>query len=220
MNGFWNWWATLSDAQATILASIVTVLGAAGGVLLGWRLFSGRITNFEQAMEAVERRLDQTLTGLSDRLQALEQEASANTASLGSLRADAEEQQASANLPEEQPNAANLRELIKTDWIVIRDRLETIAANPAIDGRRRAKYARFSRRNYADLIESLAEDGQLGRFAQAFREANALWQQFQRGRAVPTDDARAEMSRLREATEVAEQELSDADVIIAPVEAG
>ena len=198
--GFWHWWATLSDAQATILAAIITILGAAGGVLLGWKLFSGRVTNFESAMEAVEVRLVSTLGSLSERIGALEEEASANTASLGSLRADAGEQLAATNLPEETAEEVNWREVIKADWIVVRDRLESIAADPLIDGRTRAKYARLARRNYAELINSLAGDGRLGPFAQAFADANALWQQFQRGRGTPTEAASLQMANYTEAT--------------------
>jgi hypothetical protein len=51
----WIWaqaWQNLSEGQGTVIASMITVIAALGGVVLGWLLFSGRVRSLETALKA------------------------------------------------------------------------------------------------------------------------------------------------------------------------
>jgi hypothetical protein len=76
--------------------------------------------------------------------------------------------------------------MIVESWEKIKDKIETIAANPEIDGRTSAKYGRIDRRQYLKLIEALEADKQLGTHAPLYWEAIELWQKYRPNRAVPT----------------------------------
>jgi hypothetical protein len=89
----------------------------------------------------------------------------------------------------------NAQDNMRENWTRIRDRLEQIAANPDIDGRRRARYNRIDRRQYEDLVIALQNDGALGQNTTSYRDAVDLWQRFRNGRATPSA---AEVQEMRD----------------------
>lgn len=207
-------WTGLTDAQATILAAIITIVGAGLGVVLGWLLLSGKVNDLEGALDRSKERLEQHEQAVSEKLDVINDQIGAILGGLGQVRGGVEDIQAGASPSAEPPPApleepvaaaaahalaledADMRDALKRDWMAIRDRIEAIAASHP-DGRTRAKYGRFYRRTYEPLIESLEADGMFDGQAGMFLEANALWRRFQSGRAVPNELEAETMRELR-----------------------
>jgi hypothetical protein len=47
-------WQSLTQGQGTVIAALITLIAALGGVVLGWLLFSGRVRSLETALSATE----------------------------------------------------------------------------------------------------------------------------------------------------------------------
>jgi hypothetical protein len=135
----------------------------------------------ESALKEYESKLSEQLASLSQQLGKLS----------GSVADIPTTSQGSSIEPAQQKAQDNMRE----SWARIRDRLEEVAANPEIDGRRRAKYNRIDRRRYEDLVSALQSDGALGADTISYRDAVELWQRFRNGRATPSTD---EVQAMRE----------------------
>jgi hypothetical protein len=194
----------LTIAQATLLASLVTFLGAIVAVLLGWGLFSGKVRDINSALSATSDKIKNHQSNVIQVLADIEARVAGLAESAGQLRADVLDQKAAEPLPEggkpdiESADAVPAEEdlffALAAGWHAIRDRLEEIAADPNIDGRTAAKYQRIDRRNYADLIESLSRDNRITD-REAFLEAARLWSRFRSRRAAPGPQDVAEMSK-------------------------
>ncbi len=77
----------------------------------------------------------------------------------------------------------------------MRDRVEEIAADPAIDGRSRARYNRIDRRIFKNLLDALVADNLLGVNGPLLTDALALWHKYRNNRLpVPQKD----LERMRE----------------------
>ena len=218
-------WTSIDDAQASIVSAALTVLAAIIGVLLGAWLFAGRVGTLKDAVDASDKVLkdhkgtvEATLAQIREQISSLEDQLNATFQSLGQLRGSVGDLQSNVEVKADEPQnvgttlpvnpnadgqpaveALSAREKLRVEWDKIRDRIEAIAADRAIDGRTRSRYARVDRRSYDDLVVMLAHDGRLGDSADAYRSTLALWSRFRSGRATPTDADVAAMARLRRA---------------------
>lgn len=215
-----EFWAAVTPPQATIISGGLTLLAAVGGIILGWWLFSGRVKDLKGALDASDKLLashsasvataltdiTERVANITERVTGLDTQFTTTLESLGQLRGNVSDLQsvaastaettgASPAVPRDPPVTS---EKLRDDWDAIRDRLEQRAANPAVDGRRRAKYARIDRRRYLDLIDALAEDDALGHEATDYREATKVWQKYRNGRSSPIPEDAAKMSNLRQ----------------------
>ena len=192
MDALANFWSTATPPQATIISGALTVIAAIAGVGLGAWLFSGRVSDLKSALDESDRLVAEHRSAIEREVQDIREQVSGLTTStlvaLGEVRAtlsDIEE----ADAPPQPVTQGGGRERLQEDWNAIRDSLEQLAADPLIDGRTRARYARIDRRRYADLINALAGDHRLGGSAAEFREAVGIWQRYRNGgepRARPT----------------------------------
>jgi hypothetical protein len=208
-----EFWAAVTPPQATIISGGLTLLAAVGGVMLGSWLFSGRVKDLRGALDASDKLLAdhsasvaKALLNITERLTGLDSQFTTTLESLGQLRGNVSDLQSVAASTAESTTAGPAvtrdppvsSEKLHDDWDAIRDRLERRAADPTLDGRRRAKYARIDRRRYLDLIDALADDDALGPEAPAYREAAKIWQRYRNGRSTPTSEDAAKMSSLRQ----------------------
>ncbi len=213
-------WTSLSEAQATILNGVLTVIAAGVGVLAGAYLFGGKVKNITNAIEHSERlveshlgQMDDALAKIKDKAESLDAVLAAVTEQLSksaysSAPADAEsDSDADAGLEAAGVDEIDDRNLdvfpvgpsragIRGAWNDIADHLNAIASNPAIDGRTRARYFRIDRRSFDDLINALEHDDKISsNVAAAAREAYALRNSLKRRHAEPTQD---EYDRMRD----------------------
>lgn len=191
-------WQDLSEGQGAVIASMITVVAALSGVILGWLLFSGRVRDFETALKASELKVQEHLKVMEGELteyeSKLNEQLSSLSLQLGQLSGSVADLPLSSPARIE-PAQQNAQDEMRENWERIRDRLEAIAANPQIDGRRRAKYGRIDRRRYGDLVNALHNDGALGADANFYHNAIELWHRFRSGRATPSA---AEVQTMRE----------------------
>jgi hypothetical protein len=54
-------WQNSSEGQGTVIAAMITVIAALGGVILGRLLFSGRVRNLETALKASEGKVQKAV---------------------------------------------------------------------------------------------------------------------------------------------------------------
>lgn len=204
-------WQNVSPGQGTIISGALTFLAAVVGVLLGSWLFSGRVRDLKSAVDASDRLIaahakavEQALSSMSERLAGVDVQIGTLIESSGRLQGavgDIQSAQASDiqnSFSSSDMNSADLpdtRAQLWDQWEAIRDELERIAADPLIDGRTRARYARIDRRRYGALVEALMRDNLLGARADAFRQAVILWQQHRAGRRRPTT---ADVQQMKE----------------------
>jgi hypothetical protein len=198
-------WPDLTPPQATIISSIITVVGALGAIVVGSWLFRGRVRDLKSALDHSEKLLSDhkasvegTLIEVRSSLSGLDEQFRTTIESLGQIRGQVGDLESAS--PAQQGATEpqiTAREKLKNDWTAIRDRLEMIAANPDLDGRTRAKYARIDRRQYGEFWHSLNADGRLGSGGKEFKRAIDLWQKYRSGRSTPTFDDLACMETLR-----------------------
>ena len=144
------------------------------------------------------------LAEVREKLGTLDAQLTITAESLGQLRGSVGDLQSVATPAEIADNANGDRETLREAWEKIRDNLERIAADPAIDGRTRARYSRLDRRRYGDLLEALARDRRLNGHADKYREAVELWLRFRNGRRAVTGDACRKMNAVWDAVRPAE----------------
>ncbi|WP_156382233.1 MULTISPECIES: hypothetical protein [unclassified Aureimonas] len=201
-------WNGISEAQATIIAALITVLAAVVGVWLGSVLFAGRVRSLEDAIEKAEALLqahqssvDAKLIAIAARFESFDAMVSAmlqQVNTLGSAFNDLEASRTAAQLQLDPQTTEEIdsRESLKSNWIKIRDRVEEIASSPDIDGRRRARYGRIDRRMFYNLLDALTHDGYLGRDGDEYHEALELWHRYRNGRLTPSAEDVMRMENL------------------------
>lgn len=185
-------WQGLTQGQGTVIAGLITLIAALGGVVLGWLLFSGRVRSLETALSVTESNVRSHLQRVEGALAEYKSKLNVQLASLsqqlGQLSGSV------ADIPTSTPEAVGAvqqyaqdnQDNMRENWGRIRNRLEEIAANPQIDGRTRAKYDRIDRRQYGDLVNALHSDGLLRADTTFYRNAIELWQRFRTGRGAPS----------------------------------
>lgn len=198
-------WESLTEPQAMIISACITVAAAVVGVLLGSWLFGGRVRDLQTALDASKQmvgdhrqHVEQSINEIQAKLAELETLFASTSETLGQVRGSIGDLSASDCEPRADIEHNNYRDSIRAGWERIRDTLETMAADPRIDGRTRAKYARIDRRNYHWLIESLDADGRLGGASDRFRESVDLWHRFRSGRTQPEREHAEQMANLQD----------------------
>ena len=189
---------------------LLTLLAAVGGVLLGAKLFGGRVHDIETAIEASQaavndhiQNMEKTLTTLRGRAGALDDLLAGLSTQVGRIEANQAEADEDKHPDEnrecgqiDQESQPATKERILEFWRLARDHMEALANNPDIDGRRRAKYWRIDRRSYDDFIDALERDGILPSSAsQAAREAHTMRNTFRRRSTPPSEEELARMQR-------------------------
>jgi hypothetical protein len=193
-----DFWRSVTAPQATIIAAALTVFAAIVGVALGWWLFSGRVRSLKEALDKSDELLRRHAEEVAGILAEVRQEVASSMEGLGQLRGTVGDLQIASASEGVTEGQLATRDEVQGNWNAIRDRLERIATEPAIDGRTRAKFARIDRRRYADLVDALAAKGLLDAHEGAFTEAVNLWQRYRNGKTTPTKANAARMAELRE----------------------
>lgn len=142
-----------------------------------------KVTDSASAVEQKISQLELSFDRLQDRLTVIDQHMSEQFSSLQinqgrtQGRIDDEAAIAELELPASGVDVKDptARERLIESWNQIRDLLEEAAADPEIDGRTRAKYARIDRRNYSHLADALSDDGYLPGNAHTWEKAISLW---------------------------------------------
>jgi len=197
-----NYWTSLTEAQASLLSTLVIVLAGGLGVLLSAVLFGGRVKNLEDALAKTEGELAKVLQSSSDRVDAfnaqlteklatVDEQFSATLDALGQLRNGV------ASLQDEaEKNADSLRDQLSAHWYAIASSLEEIASNPKIHGRTRARYSKIPRRTLNELHGTLLAEGQIpADKASEFKSALDLWSWHRNGKPTLTQQ---EVDRMKE----------------------
>jgi hypothetical protein len=207
-----GWWQELSDAQATLLAALVTVVGAGLAVLLGGRVFGGKVTDLKSAVEdsgkTIEvhlRSLDAAIDQITEGVKTLDSTNAAFGQKLASLeggRSEPPEPSIAVAVAGDVVDIDGTKSAFLLAWEEVRGIFESIANNPALDGRTRASYLRVDRRSYDDLITKMASGREPSLTnVDAAREAVRLRNRFRTGRAKPiqadVDTMRAFVGQLK-----------------------
>lgn len=171
-------WLNITEGQATVVAALLTIIAAIAGVWLGAKLFEGKVKNLQEAIDASETRI-------RDYVEKVDLTLGSAMEGIAQLRGDVGELRSPGEEKAEKLGDLPAWEKLRDDWNAIRDELEKRAADPEIDGRTRAKYARIDRRKYYDLIDWLEWDENLGADASEFKTAHGIWQQYRSGRKIP-----------------------------------
>src|SRR5690606_9168888 len=137
----WGWWTSLNEGQGSVIAAVITVVGAALGVLLGWRLFRGKVRDLETALDASKERIEAHEKAVTEKLDIINDQIGALLDGLGDVRGGMSDIQARTTTAADTVPEANRRDALKQSWLTIRDKLETLASSHP-DGRTRAKYGR------------------------------------------------------------------------------
>ncbi len=199
-----SWLESLTQPQATLGASIVATVGALAAIVLGWRLFSGKVKDMKSAIDATDSMLRDHQVRVQQSLADIEEKLGGLSVSTAQIRADVSDKQAVDQEALEQAGAqtevAETAELsfedLSQNWHRVRDKLEQIASDSRIDGRTAAKYARIDRRNYVDLVSSLNKDGKLGDKGEQFLTAAQIWSSHRTRKKAPHQDSIQKMIDL------------------------
>lgn len=198
-----DWWAVVTEAQATIVSGLLTVFAAIVGIILGGQLFGGRVNDLKGALEKSEEaigkheaQIDSKLSNLVEKVKEVENQMLSMVEGIGKLRGSVGDLQSATIDSDSGSEQVEARERLRSDWTAIRDSLEQMVADPAIDGRTRARYARMDRRQYKDLLEAFHEDYGTPNIIK-YRRALALWQKYKNGRLTPSAQDLDEMSNIR-----------------------
>lgn len=179
-----TWWRELTDAQATIISTLLTGLGILIGALLGIGVIGHQVTKAKKDLkEAASKEIEK----LQDLVRAIQ----VKTGELEGRSRDAEG--AMGDVAAETHNP--LKDRAYKAWDVLRAKLEKTAARESIDGRVRARYARIDRRSYYDLARALHVDGQLEAPLSEWERAIGLWYAARRADS-PEPSLVAELERL------------------------
>lgn len=198
-----NLWASLSEAQATVLATGLTVAGTLLGLFIGWLLFAGRLGRLEAAVARTEKGVgeqrDAMRTRVDEALKGLDVQVSAIAEKLAQVQESVSDVQAEPLAAAEAPQTVadwSWWYVHQERWHCIRDRLEALASDPELDGHIRARYQRIDRRRFGELIDAMDRDNRLGVHGGRYREALRLWQVYKNGRVLPTESEQHRMSEL------------------------
>lgn len=196
-------WNSFNEPQAIILSSLLTILAAIVGVGLGGYVFGGKVQDLKGALQESKNSIDEheasvelKLSGILSKIKEVEGQLVSTSIGIAQLRGSVGDLESASSSQEAPADQVGLREQIREDWTAIRDALERMVADPFIDGRTRAKYARIDRRQYGVLLESYHEDFGVPNVTQ-FRRAMAIWQKYKNGRLTPSKQDLEDMKKIR-----------------------
>ncbi|MFN3463461.1 MAG: hypothetical protein ACK4X1_05225 [Terricaulis sp.] len=198
-----EYWTNLSEAQASLLSTLIIVIAGGIGVLLSAILFGGRVKDLETALAKTEgtinevlqnssRRVDEFNAQVTEKLGAVDEQFSATLDALGQLRNSVASLQDAADT-----NAGTLRDQLSSHWYAVASSLEEIASNPRIHGKTRARYSKIPRRSLNELFNTLLSEGHIPQDKIAdYRAALELWSWHRNGRPTLTEQDVEKMKEL------------------------
>lgn len=201
---FVNWTPELTEPWAILLSGVATLVAALVVAILGPWILSRRFETLDDAANSAQ----EAVGNVRDRMATLDIQIGALERSLATVQNvlndffedQKAEEEAQPQLEEPAGGAGEAparREQLRSYWNDVRSRVEDIAANPATDGRTRAKYSRIDRRNFRRLLEAIREDGGLGQNPQPYFEALGIWSRYRANRTVVTEQDLNAMQVLR-----------------------
>lgn len=187
-----EFWLSVTEPQAMLIVGVMTILAAVLGVSLGSWLFGGRVRDLQSAISTVEHiveghaaEVDKTLEKIRTDLEGLQVVLSETRGDISELESkpaspsEKEELTIAAPASDDQPTHAQLRSV----WEEVRDELDRRAADPAIDGRTRAKYRRIDRRSLQSLIDFMLWDNTISEIdGRKFSDAWQIWNRYRNGK--------------------------------------
>lgn len=197
-----EYWINLTDAQASLLSTLVIVVAGALGVVLSAFLFGGRVRNLETALAQTEEkinlamqkssaRVDAFNDQLAEKLGTVDEQFSATLDALGQLRNSVAGLQDAAD-----KNADSLRDQLHAHWSAVASALEDVASDPKIHGKTRARYSKIPRRTLHELFNTLAAEQKLSADqAPVFKAALELWTWHRNGKPALTQQ---DVDRMKE----------------------
>lgn len=183
------WWDTflnLKEGPAMIIAALITIVGAGIGILLGSRVFGGKVKDLESALDASNAAVEDFREQMAEKLSAVDEQLSVTLealtqlrGSVSDLRNDVEEQDASVG--------HEMRNAFKHHWYALRDEIWRLSQSSSIHGKTRSRYARFTNNEIGSLIEAMIADGHMSESdARPLREAHELWVWHRNGKPEMT----------------------------------
>ncbi|HRK62909.1 MAG TPA: hypothetical protein PLN53_00855 [Terricaulis sp.] len=195
-------WTNLTDAQASLLSTVIIVIAGALGVVLSALLFGGRVKNLETALAQTEEKINAAMQKsaarvdafndqLAEKLGTVDEQFSATLDALGQLRNSVAGLQDTAD-----KSADSLRDQLYAHWSVVASALEEVASNPEIHGKVRARYSKIPRRTLHELFNTLLAEKKLSSDkAPVFKAALDLWTWHRNGRPTLTQQ---DVDRMKE----------------------
>ncbi len=199
---FWTFWQQLTEPQAIIVSGLLTLISGilvafVAPFVIGQRFssLSDKADKVNDLTKSVGREVD----SLSGKISSVSE---AVTPLLSLPEIVTRVNNAVVDLAAAEPQSGTdqevkQREDLKSLWTEIRDRVEAIAASPAIDGRTRARYGRIDRRIFKKVIDALNEDHLLGANEPLLTEALNIWHTYRSNRVPVPEQQLMKMADLR-----------------------
>ncbi|MBL4927286.1 hypothetical protein [Fuscibacter oryzae] len=200
-----SWWTLMTEAQATIISGVLTVLAGIIAALLGGWVFSKKVKSLEDAISDANDKLGLHVEGfkkeidkLGERLKEIQEVTQETGEKVIRQNADIVDRQEAVQDLATSPDG-DLKSKFSEAWEVVRSAIEDRAVDPSIDGRTRAKYLRIDRRQYRDLANALRADGNLNLDEGSVFGAIELRQSYRNGRRVINIEDVAKMKTFSDA---------------------
>ncbi|MCX7644087.1 MAG: hypothetical protein N2Z62_02175 [Rhodobacteraceae bacterium] len=200
-----SFWNSVTEPQAIIVSTLLTMIAGLVAIVIGSRFFQGKVATLEQAMATASGQIEQHIRNLEKALAEIEELAITSSERLAAISGREANGEANGALrlepdrPDGKRGPLTPSDRLRAAWETVRDAIEAQASDRSIDPRRRAKYSRIDRRNYADLVKAMSEDGEIRgprNLAEEWKKAIALRYSFRNGQRKPTDADAAEMERI------------------------
>lgn len=198
-----EWWDTLKDPQATILASVITVFAAVIGVLLGSVFFGNRVKNLDSAIDkaiAASEKLNEVLLEQQAKLEDLSNRQQEVLSVVASVRSTQETFAFNEARGAEENDDTSLRERFIGAWTPISNAIDDAANSKGLPKPIKKKYANLGRYDWRLVVSAMAEDGNLLHpVSTVASEASTLWETWKRRSANVPEQAVAQMEGYRDA---------------------
>jgi len=185
----------MTEPQAQVITAALgflsVILGAVLAPIVFFVLTRKGVTNFDEAIKKVtesaglvKSRTDEIVSDLSNlKDTTLQINDFLAVIQRGNALVQARQEETAETQPEAEAVAATpisddeqeRKDQMRSLWGELQGLLEDFAADPDIDARTRAKYARIDRRNYEELANALAMDGSLPGRLDQWKSAIDLW---------------------------------------------
>lgn len=186
-------WNNLTDAQATIVAALLTGIGFLLASIIGIATIPALV---KRGSKELEKKTEQHINDLEEKFKEMKAEQESLRDEHAVLRADTAEAYQGPDSPPSTdaggsqlapegagPMPSNLSAL----WQAAKVKLEKMATN-APNGNTRSAYARIDRRNYLNLIEKLNQNGHLlPNKIEAWKKLVAIANKNKRGHYLPEE---------------------------------
>lgn len=220
-------WFALTEAQATLLNGILTLLAALGGVLLGGKIFGGTVSDLQNSLAKSRSEIDnhlkeqekvlksssenqnrifESLTSNSLKLSGLVTSVSQKLNAMGNSLNEISEGGGTDVIPFDtdspsvngETDERSKRQQLKADWIHIRDVMERQIFSDSVDDQRRAEYLTVDKRNYRQFFDAVRKNDDVPEPRDKFAMAVDLWVAHRSGRREVDQEAVEQMKALRE----------------------